>query len=296
MKEYIEQHQEETQRLLGLKYSQLQELITQAERIHSQKKENESRNKPRLIKSGGGRQPKLCVKSQILLTLVYLHHVPTFQMLGVQFRVSESAANYIFHYWVGILRELLPASLLEQVKKNENEELWVKEILTEFQLIVDSYEQPRYRPTDYQEQKKCYSGKKKSHTFKNQLIVTPNGQEIVDIVVGETGPTSDINIWRSQREKLKESQRFQGDKAYTGEAAISTPHKKPKNQVLADEKERKNREQAKRRVIVEHLIRLVKIFRVAGERFRLKSLNYEAVILAVCGLVRWRIGAIVFSN
>jgi hypothetical protein len=51
------------------------------------------------------------------LTLVYLHHLPTFQIIGVQFNIGESTANYIFHRWEKILRELLPASLLEQVKK-----------------------------------------------------------------------------------------------------------------------------------------------------------------------------------
>lgn len=38
-------------------------------------------------------------------------------MLGIQFGISESAAHYIFHYWIKILRELLPASLVEQEKK-----------------------------------------------------------------------------------------------------------------------------------------------------------------------------------
>ena len=59
---------------------------------------------------------------------------------------------------VGILRELLPASLLEQVKKNESEWLWVEEIILELELIVDSYEQSRASPTDYQKQKKYYEG------------------------------------------------------------------------------------------------------------------------------------------
>jgi hypothetical protein len=31
------------------------------------------------------------------MTLVYLHHLPTFQILGVQFGIGESTANYIFH-------------------------------------------------------------------------------------------------------------------------------------------------------------------------------------------------------
>ncbi|MEG4805864.1 transposase family protein [Microcoleus sp. ARI1-B5] len=99
-------------------------------------------------------------------------------------------------------------------------------------MIVDSYEQPIQRPTDNEEQKKNYSGKQKRHTKKNQVIVMPNGKEIVDVVVGETGATADIKIWRKQRESLEISQRFQGDKAYLGEPLINTPHKKPRQGVL----------------------------------------------------------------
>ena len=294
--EYIEQHPSETQRLLGLSYEQLMGLITQAQSMHNQKQQAVEEKKTRLIKSGGGRRTKLSIPDQILLTLVYLHHLPTFQMLGVQFGVSESAAHYIFHYWVSLFREILPATLLEQVKKNESEELWVYEILSQIELIVDSYEQSRQRPTDYQSQKKCYSGKKKNHTFKNQLIVMPNGRELVDVVVGKPGATSDINIWRSRQANFSEGQIFQGDKAYLGDPAISTPHKKPKNQELTTEKKQDNCEKAKQRVVVEHMIRLLKIFRVAAERFRLRSDKYESIILAVCGLVRWRIGAIVLPS
>jgi hypothetical protein len=67
-------------------------------------------------------------------------------MLGVQFGVSESTAHNLFHYWSKILRELLPASLLEQVKKNDWDWEWVKEMLGEWELVVDSSEQARERP------------------------------------------------------------------------------------------------------------------------------------------------------
>ncbi|ABG50685.1 hypothetical protein Tery_1376 [Trichodesmium erythraeum IMS101] len=73
---------------------------------------------------------------------------------GINFGISESSANNIFHYWIDILRELLPVSLLEQVKKKENELEWVKEILTELELIVDSTEQGRERPSEYKNQEK----------------------------------------------------------------------------------------------------------------------------------------------
>jgi hypothetical protein len=78
----------------------------------------------------------------MLLTLVYLAQLHTFQYLGVEFGVSESTADNIFHYWLDIFTELLPASLLEQVKKKDSDAEWVKELLTQYELIVDSAEQP----------------------------------------------------------------------------------------------------------------------------------------------------------
>ena len=296
LREYIEKHPSEAQRLVGLDYAQLMELISQAERLHNQKQLAAEQKKTRIIKAGGGRQPKLSLSDQVLLTLTYLHHLPTFQMLGVQFGVSESAANYMFHYWLGILRNLLPASLVEQVKKKASEWEWIEERLREFELIVDSCEQPRERPKEYQEQKKFYSGKQKRHTFKNKLIVMPSGKEIVDVVVGKPGTTSDINIWRERRTELSDTQKFQGDKAYVGEPAIDTPHKKTRSRGITEQQKQENQKKARKRVVVEHLIRLVKAFLVAAERFRLNSSSYEPVILAVCGLIRWRIGAIVFNN
>ena len=46
---------------------------------------------------------------------------------------------------------------------------------------------------------------------------------------------------------------------------------------------------------VEHVIRLVKIFRVAGEKFRLSSEKYNSRIKTICGLVRLRIGALILD-
>jgi len=264
--------------------------------LYARQKTSQESQKTRLIKPGSGRPPKLTIADQIILTLVYLHNLPTFQMLGVQFGIGESTANYIFHRWVKILRDLLPASVLEQVKKNDDERAWVREILKDVELIVDSYEQPIQRPTDNEEQKKNYSGKQKRHTKKNQVIVMPSGKEIVDVVVGETGATADINIWRKQRASLETSQKFQGDKAYVGEPLINTPHKKPRQGVLTPAQKRANKSKGQKRIFVEHLIRLLKIWRVASERFRLKAKNYERVILVVCGLVRWRIGALVMCQ
>jgi len=94
LRDYIQKHPSESQRLVGLYYAQLMELISQAERLHNQKQLAAEQKKIRIIKAGGGRQPKLSLSDQVLLTLIYLHHLPTFQMLGVQFGVRKSATNY----------------------------------------------------------------------------------------------------------------------------------------------------------------------------------------------------------
>ncbi|MDF5732281.1 MAG: transposase family protein [Rhizonema sp. PD38] len=114
---YIKNNTQETQRLVGLKYEQLEQLIKQAIALHSQKQKELEAQKVRIINQGGGRKVKLSTEEQILLTLIYLRHLTTFQLLGIQFGVSESTANNTFNYWLPLLQKLLPCSLLEQVKK-----------------------------------------------------------------------------------------------------------------------------------------------------------------------------------
>ena len=279
--------------LLSLDYEQLQKLIQKLEQLHNEKQDLLESNKTRIIAGGGGSKPKLSIPEQIILTLVYLRHLTTFQLLGIQFGVSESTANSTFNYWLPLLRELLPSSLIEQVKKKESDYEVVKEILTEYELIVDSYEQVRERPGDNEEQEKYYSGKECKHTFKSQIIILPDASDIVDIIAGEPGPKSDITLFRENRDNFDPKQKFKGDLGYKGEDLIDTPIKRPRNGKLTTDQKKENTEFASKRVFVEHRIRSIKIFRVVRERFRLKPKKYEQVILTICGLVRLRIGSII---
>lgn len=115
--EHIQSHPQEAQRLLGIKYEQLEKFLKQAVKLHKNQQDLASKKKVRIIAGGGGRRPKLSASEQIILTLTYLRHLTTFQLLGIQFGVSETTANDIFNYWCPIRGELLPPSLLEQVKK-----------------------------------------------------------------------------------------------------------------------------------------------------------------------------------
>ena len=102
-------------------------------------------------------------------------------------------------------------------------------------------------------------------------------------------------LWRSRQDLFSENQGFQGDTAYIGELKISTPQKKPRLGKLTPEQKEENRQKSQKRIRVEHLIRLVKIFRIASERFRLHAKSYPSIISLIYGLVRYRIGAFLFS-
>jgi hypothetical protein len=162
MSEHLDKHPKDTKRLIGIDYQSLQQLIGRAEL----EKERLQSKKVRLISRGGGRKTSLSNQDQILLALTYLRQHPSFQYLGLTFGVSESTANDIFHAWMKILSSLLPPSLLEQFK-NEDEYEEFRDDLSEIELIVDSSEQSRQRPTDKQEREKSYSGYKHNHTSKN---------------------------------------------------------------------------------------------------------------------------------
>ncbi len=124
--------------------------------------------------------------------------------------MSKTEANDTFHYWLEILGNILPASLLDSWEKQDNDYEMVLELLTEFELIVDSMEQPRLRPSEPTEQQQYFSGKKKQHTFKSQFIILPKGKDIVDVKIGQRGPVSDISLLRNQQTKFADIQKFQG--------------------------------------------------------------------------------------
>lgn len=93
----------------------------------------------------------------------------------------------------------------------------------------------------------------------------------------------------NRRSGLIFTQKVSGDKAYVGELLTDTHTKRTEVEILLRLKKPKINQRLKQAFFVEHLIRFVKIFRVAAESFRLKRDNYDPVILVVCGLIRWRI-------
>ena len=116
-------------------------------RDEQSQKEAEKR-KIRINKKGAGRSKNLSADVEIYLTLFYLRHMPIFEVLGMMFEVCKTSANDIFHYWLPILRDLLPCSLLEEWQNALENDEFVQQLLTSHELLVDSAEQPRERPLE----------------------------------------------------------------------------------------------------------------------------------------------------
>jgi hypothetical protein len=82
--------------------------------------EIESKKIP-INQKGGGQKLKLEIKEEVCLSLFYLRKIPTFEILGLHFSMSKTEAKNTFHYWLEILGNILPPSLLEQVEKYDRD-------------------------------------------------------------------------------------------------------------------------------------------------------------------------------
>ncbi|MGG6270325.1 transposase [Leptolyngbya sp. AN10] len=289
---YIQTSPHRSRSLLGIEYEQLLPLITYLRQLEADHQAEQNARKIRVNAAGAGRPSALSAETEILLCLYYLRHYPTYEILGLTFEVSASQAHAVVYYWVQFLRQALPASLCEEFEDCEAAWSVVTEMLVDWELIVDSTEQVRQRPDDSELQKQHYSGKKKQTTYKQSVIGFPDGSDIVDATVAHPGPKADIRLFQQQQSQFRTTQTFAGDKAYQGAERTRTPHKKPRGRELSEAQTEANRIFAGERIVIEHLMRHLKIFRAAKEIVRLRKDNYIEVILAICGLVRLRLGAI----
>lgn len=120
-------------------------------------------------------------------------------------------------------------------------------------------------------QKRFYSGKQKRHTLKSQLIIDLATLEIRCVVNGY-GRKHDYKLF------LDSKIHFHSDTEsleYSGYQGISKlhfnsclPQKKPRGGKLTKEQKQSNRTLARRRVVIEHINRRLKVFRILGQRYR----------------------------
>lgn len=107
------------------------------------------------------------------------------------------------------------------------------------------------------------------------------------------GPVHDFALYKRSRVEPHETLEVLADSGYQGlgklHAKSKTPQKKPRKGQLTDEQKRSNRELASRRVVVEHVIRCLKIFRILAERYRNRRKRFSLRFNLIAGLYNFEL-------
>lgn len=152
-------------------------------------------------------------------------------------------------------------------------------------VVMDVMESPIERPQNSQEA--FYSGKQKEHTLKTQVIIEQNTSKIICLSYGK-GKVHDFKLFKASGVKLEKSHLMIADKGYQGIAKIhelsETPIKKKKGQKLTKEEKEYNRQLNRRRVVVEHVNRSLKIFRILSSPYRNRHRRFGLRVNLIAGI------------
>jgi len=129
---------------------------------------------------GGGLQSKLSrTEDKLLFILVYQKTNPLQTMHGLQFGLSQPQTNYWIHRLLPVVQETLRAIGMNPERDARRVAEQAESREGGANLVIDGTERRLQRPTDPIKQRRNYSGKKKTHTDKNILLVNENTKRVV---------------------------------------------------------------------------------------------------------------------
>ncbi|MER5175750.1 MAG: transposase family protein [Candidatus Nitrosocosmicus sp.] len=125
---------------------------------------------------GAGRPVKLDTKDRFLMLLVYYHLYITYTLDGFLFDLDQSTVCRDIQKIASLIRKCLPIpQKIYRITKRLKTPEEVEKYFPGFMAFIDSTEQQIPRPADNKRKKIFYSGKKKRHTVKNQIMVNNQG-------------------------------------------------------------------------------------------------------------------------
>jgi DDE superfamily endonuclease len=255
-----------------------------------------SKSKDRERDIGAGRHFKLGIENRFLMILVYYRLYITYTLAGFLFDLDQSNICRDIQKIEGLVRECIPIpqkiySIAKRLKTLEE----VEQYFPGFLAFIDCTEQSIPRPIDNKRRERYYSGKKKRHTVKNQLMVNNRGY-IIHKIDYKKGRSHDYDIYKRNHPVTPKQVVNVVDLGYLGiekdfpEQLSALPCRKKKNQQdLSQEEIEYNRIHAKKRIVVEHTICRLKKYRIMSDTFRNKLRKYNRISDIVAGLVNYRI-------
>ena len=135
-----------------------------------------SKRKFRKRKFGAGRHFKLDVKDRFLMLLVYYRLYITYTLAGFLFDLDQSNICRDIQKIDSLVRQCLPIpQKIYNITKRLRTPEEIEQYFPGFMAFIDCTEQQIPRPVDKERRKIFYSGKRKRHTIKNQLMVNNRG-------------------------------------------------------------------------------------------------------------------------
>jgi hypothetical protein len=208
--------------------------------------------------------------------------------------------TYITHEFIGYLCGLHNSNVCRLFKKLEplmGKRLTIKKDRTLtpeviLKLLADVTEQPVQRPQKTHKRKKTYSGKKKRHTQKVEMIMQDNGK-IVSVSHSHGGRKHDFRIRKEDTPFPLTSEKYV-DSGYQGlqkiTAAVSLPFKRKKGQRLTKEQKQHNRKLASFRMRIEHKFREIKIFKIMSDIYRNFGRKHHLRFNIIAGIINMKHG------
>jgi hypothetical protein len=147
---------------------------------------------PRQRRVGGGATGALPqMEDKLLFILVFQKTNPLQTLHGLQFDLSQPQANYWIHHLLPVLQRALAA--LDVAPERDASRVATSPLALEGAptLALDGTERRRQRPQDAMAQTEHYSGKKKTHTDKNLLLVNENTSKVSYLGPTIAGKTHD---------------------------------------------------------------------------------------------------------
>jgi len=160
------------------------------------------------------------------------------------------------------------------------------------ELLLDVTEQPIQRPKKKKPQKTCYSGKKKRHTLKVEMVMGSDG-EIINVSKSSPGRQHDFSM-RKEGDPLPTLPDKYADLGYTGldklAKNVHLPFKKPKGGRLTAKQKTQNRDHSRLRIAVEHKFSELKKFRILAEIYRNFRKKHNLRFNIIAGIVNMHHG------
>ncbi|MEO0807976.1 MAG: transposase family protein [Cyanobacteria bacterium J06643_4] len=242
---------------------------------------------------GAGRNAHLQqLEDKLLFILFYFRQYPTQEVQGFFFGMSQAQANE----WIHRLRSLLNEALGYEMQLPERRAANLEAVLTScpsLEFIIDGTERPINRPQDKDKQKEYYSGKKKQHTVKNNLI-TERGGKVVYLSGTYAGNQYDKKIADEEGYRFPSGSKLLQDTGFQGYqpegVIVIQPKKKPRGGELTADEKLVNRAISSLRVEVEHQIGGVKRCQILVQKFRNRATGFiDEAIETACGLHNFRL-------